>query len=223
MLERADVDPSVGAIVLRGARPRAFSAGADLKHATSLEGAAKRRFIESCWKVTDQIEKTSLPVVAVLHGHVLGGGLELALACDMRIASSDANFALPEILLGSVPAFGAMQRLARVIGVTAAAELTMDGAQLSAEEASRLGLLNAVTEPGAALEALQLWPDRSQRTRVRRFATSVALRGRHGRARRSSIPRTPVRVDASLRGVPDLDKRLPAETSSIVHESSSIR
>ena len=117
-LEGLDSDTRV--VVLRGKGEKAFSAGADL------------------------IESLSVPVVAAIHGHCLGGGLEIALACDLRIAHSDAGLALPEVKLGLIPGGGGTQRAPRLMGPGRAAWLTMSGERLTAAEAERWGLVEFV-------------------------------------------------------------------------------
>ena len=99
-LDLLEGDPQIGAIVLSGTGERAFSSGADLKHMRSLAGVELRRFIELTWQAFDRLANSPLPSVAALHGYVLGGGLELALACDMRIAGTPAEIGLPEMTSG---------------------------------------------------------------------------------------------------------------------------
>jgi enoyl-CoA hydratase/carnithine racemase len=151
-IDAVEADEEVGAMVIAGRGPRGFSAGADLATVARLSGAAKRRFVESAWRALDRVAAAPVPSVAALHGHVLGGGLELALACDLRFADPEARLALPELRLGSVPSFGAVQRLPALVGRARALELILDGTPLDAAAALRAGLVTRVTAPGAVLE-----------------------------------------------------------------------
>lgn len=154
-IDRLEADPGVGALVLSGAGDRAFSSGADLAAMRSLAGAELRRFIELTWEAFERLAASPLPSIAALHGYVLGGGLELALACDLRIAGTPAEIGLPEMTLGSVPGSGALQRLPSLIGPARTAELVMLGRRLTAEEAEAFGLVNRVV-PRSGMLALAL-------------------------------------------------------------------
>lgn len=156
-LDALEADPGVGAIVLSGAGERAFSSGADLKQMRSLSGSELRRFIELTWRAFDRIAVSPLPSVAAIHGYVLGGGLELALACDMRIAGSPAEIGLPEMTLGSVPGSGALQRLPALVGSAVAAEIAMLGQRLTAERAHEIGLVNRVVPQADAVPLALEW------------------------------------------------------------------
>lgn len=141
-----EADESVRAVVIAGAGPSAFSAGADLKYMRSLEGAALRRFIERTWVVFERVAASPLPSVCALHGHVLGGGLELALACTFRVASPRAKMGLPEIKLGLIPGYGGTQRLPRLVGEARALDMVLTGRTVGAEEALAIGLVNRLAE-----------------------------------------------------------------------------
>jgi enoyl-CoA hydratase len=151
-VEAIEADESVGAMVLAGRGPRGFSAGADLATVARLSGADKRRFVEAAWRALDRVAAAPLPSIAALHGHVLGGGLELALACDLRFADPGARRGVPGLALGSVPSFGAVQRLPALVGRARALELILGGEALDAETGCRLGLVTRVTAPGATLQ-----------------------------------------------------------------------
>jgi enoyl-CoA hydratase len=157
LLDSLEADHDVGAIVLSGAGEKAFSAGADLTYMRGLEGAALRRFIERTWMVNERLAASRLPSIAALHGYVLGGGLELALACDLRIADDSVQIGLPEMTLGSVPGSGALQRLPALIGPARTAELAMLGRRIDAAEAASLGLVNRVVGKGGAVDAALDW------------------------------------------------------------------
>lgn len=135
----------VRVIVIRGEGVRGFCAGADIKERrkaeTSLE--IRRRMEKSRWiEALDRVQK---PVIAAIHGFCMGGGLELALACDIRFASPDAVLALPETGLGLIPGGGGTQRLAHVVGAGRALDLLITGERLGAEEALAMGLLSRVS------------------------------------------------------------------------------
>ncbi len=140
-MEALDRDDSIGAIVLAG-RGRAFAAGADIKgmvDATEEELTKLDRFAK--WT---RIWKIKKPVIAAVHGFALGGGCELAMSCDMIVASQDAAFGQPEILIGIMPGAGGTQRLTRAIGKSRAMEIILTGRRFTAQEAYEYGLVNKV-------------------------------------------------------------------------------
>ena len=140
-LEMFDRSEEVGAIILAGNR-RAFAAGADISQMATATPVSmiKSSFIES-W---DRIQKITKPIIAAVSGYALGGGCELAMACDMIIASNSAKFGQPEINIGVIPGAGGTQRLTRAIGKALAMEMVLNGRFLSAEEAHNFGLVNHV-------------------------------------------------------------------------------
>ena len=152
-----EAEPGVSVIVLSGAGDRAFSSGADLTFMRQLEGRSLRRFIEKTWEVFDRLARSPLPSVAALHGYVLGGGAELALACDLRVADASTVLGFPEMGLGGVPGSGALQRLPALIGPARALELVMLGRRIGADEAMAMGLVNRVVPGGQALVAAMEW------------------------------------------------------------------
>ncbi|GAB3194499.1 enoyl-CoA hydratase/isomerase family protein [Nesterenkonia suensis] len=138
-------DDSVRVIVLTGAGGKSFVAGADINElARRTPADGLRATMQRLYSTVEAVEK---PTIAAVNGYAFGGGLELALACDIRIASTAARFALPETGLGIIPAAGGTQRLARLIGVGRATEMILTGRRLDAEEAHRAGLVTAVVEP----------------------------------------------------------------------------
>lgn len=139
-LRELDADPEVRVIVLRGAGPRGFCAGADLRE-TRLSGIETRAqvILRTSW--FDAFDQVSKPVIASIHGFCLGGGFEIALACDLRIASADAQFALSETGLGRIPGGGGTQRLPHVIGLGPAMQLLLTGERIDAQEAFRYGIV----------------------------------------------------------------------------------
>jgi len=124
-------------IVLRGAGDRAFSAGADIAGFKGSDGGAGR-----LQQLADRIEGAPVPVIAAIHGFCIGGGLELALGCDLRIATRDAQLGFPEVRLGLLPGGGGTQRAPRVIGRSRTAWLVMSGERIDAERAERWGLVD---------------------------------------------------------------------------------
>jgi len=137
-------DPEVRVAIFRGAGERAFCAGADLtEFLTALSPiiARQARWARDVWGLFLGITK---PLIAALHGYVLGSGIEIALSCDIRLASEDAQFGLPEPSLGIIPAAGGSQTLPRVVGGAGALEILLSGRWLKAEEAKRLKLVNRV-------------------------------------------------------------------------------
>ncbi len=144
-------------LILTGAGERAFVAGADIAAMEKMAPAEGRAMALHGQAVMRQIELLPIPVIAAVNGFALGGGLELAMACDLILASSRAKFGQPEINLGIIPGFGGTQRLARRIGIGAARWLVYSGDMITADEAMRLGLINRVVEPTELMnEARQL-------------------------------------------------------------------
>jgi enoyl-CoA hydratase len=143
-LSDAEADENIRVIVITGAGDRAFCAGADIGELAVLGGIEARDFSLLAQSLTTQIERVRKPVVAKINGLCLGGGNEVAMSCDFRIASDKASFGQPEINLGIIPGMGGTQRLTRLIGRTKAIEMDMLGEMITAAEAHRLGLVNKV-------------------------------------------------------------------------------
>jgi enoyl-CoA hydratase len=150
-LEALDADPACRAIVITGSSPRAFASGADIRelapqtYASLREG---RRF--EAW---DRLAGIGLPMVAAVRGMALGGGLELAMTCDMIVAADDAKFGQPEIRLGVMPGAGGTQRLTRAIGKARAMEMILTGESIDARQAEAFGLVSRVVPPEATVDA----------------------------------------------------------------------
>lgn len=132
-------------ILMHGAN-RAFSAGADINNFLKLTNDTAGVFAKEGHDIMNSIAEYPRPVIVAMHGYCLGGGFELALACDLRIAHPDTTFGLPEINLGLLPGFGGTQRLRHIVGETVALGLISTGRRFKSDEAYRLGLLNSVTE-----------------------------------------------------------------------------
>jgi enoyl-CoA hydratase/carnithine racemase len=149
----AGQDDRVRCIVLTGAGDRAFSAGADISEQTGFSPEDAYRHMRWGQDLFDGIEQLSKPVIAAINGFALGGGLELALACDIRTASATATLGFPEVNLASLPGWGGTQRLPRAIGLSNAMLMAMTGNRMPAAEALRLGLVSAVFDAGEHLDA----------------------------------------------------------------------
>jgi enoyl-CoA hydratase len=147
-----DLETDVRVAVLTGAGERAFAAGADIKYMSELDVTDAKAWGELGHDVGRLLETMPQPTIAAINGFALGGGCELALACDIRYASTNAKLGQPEINLGIIPGWGGTQRLARVGGVGFAKELILTGRTVDADEALRRGLVNAVFPPDELME-----------------------------------------------------------------------
>jgi len=143
-LEDAENDQAIRVVVITGAGDRAFSAGADLKMmkgASPVRGTELSRFGQH---LCNRVEALGKPVIAAINGYALGGGIELAMACDIRIASENVQIGQPEINVGLIPGWGGTQRLPRYVGKGTAKEMIFTGKRIDAKTAERMGLVNAV-------------------------------------------------------------------------------
>ncbi len=145
-------DPAVRVVILYSLVPGVFCAGADLKERAAMGPAEVAAFVHGLRAAFTELEDLPMPVLAALEGAALGGGLELALACDLRIAGLEAKLGLPETGLAIIPGAGGTQRLPRLIGRSKAKELIFTGRRIGAEEALRLGLADRAVAAGSALE-----------------------------------------------------------------------
>jgi enoyl-CoA hydratase len=143
---RAGADDKVRVVVLTGAGEKAFVAGADISEIRGLRPTEARKFSWAGQRLMLAIERLGKPVIAAVNGYALGGGCELALACTVRVAATNAAFGLPEINLGLMPGFGGTQRLGRLIGAARATELALTGRMIDAEQAMGWGLVSSVEE-----------------------------------------------------------------------------
>ena len=153
-LETVAADPSVRVLVLTGAGEKAFVAGADINEIARFTPLQARRFAARGQAAINRLTALEIPAIAAVNGFALGGGSEMALACDFIYASEKARFGLPEITLGIIPGFGGTQRLPRLIGANAAKELIYTGRMIGAEEAARLGIVNRVCAPDKLMAAV---------------------------------------------------------------------
>jgi enoyl-CoA hydratase len=152
-LARARGDRALRCVVLTGAGDKAFCAGADLKERASMSADDVHAFHEGLRGALRAIEAAPQPFVAALNGAALGGGLELALACDLRVAAETAQLGLPEVSLGIIPGGGGTQRLARLVGVARAKDLVLTARRVTAAEALAMGLVSRITPAAALLDA----------------------------------------------------------------------
>lgn len=153
-------------LILTGAGDKSFVAGADISELATFNSLQAKLFSERGQTAIFKIQELSIPVIAAVNGFALGGGSEIALACDFIYASDNAKFGLPEITLGIIPGFGGTQRLPRLIGQNAAKELIFTGNMISAAEAQTLGLVNRVCSQEELMD------------QVRKTAQTIASRGR---------------------------------------------
>lgn len=163
-LEDIENDTSVRVVVLTGAGEKAFSAGADIKAMKGMNALKARELSIMGEKLCTALEKLEKPVIAAINGYALGGGLEVAMACDLRIASERARMGQTEINIGLIPGWGGTQRLPRLIGATKAKELIYTGKIIDAKTAEQLGLVNMVV------------PAEKFRETVHQFAVELAQR-----------------------------------------------
>ncbi len=144
ILDRIKTDPSVKAVILTGAGEKAFSAGADISYLHQATPLEVRDFAQLAVSVTSQIESLGKVVIAAINGYALGGGLEIAESCTLRVAVQHAKLGHPEVRIGAVAGFGGTTRLPRLIGKGRAAELLLTGSAIDPDEAYRMGLVNRV-------------------------------------------------------------------------------
>jgi len=146
-------DPGVRVILITGAGEKAFVAGGDITAFPTMGASAAHAFTLRSQRVLEGIERGTKPVIAVVNGYALGGGCELAMACDLRLASATARFGQPEVNLGIIPGWGGTQRLPRLVGKGRALAMLYTGEMIDAQEAWRIGLVNEVHPPEALMPA----------------------------------------------------------------------
>jgi enoyl-CoA hydratase len=147
VLTHIEEDETTKVVIITGSGDRAFAAGADITEMQPLSAMAGRSWARFGQAVFNKIENLPQPVIAAVNGFALGGGCELAMACDIRLAADNARFGQPEVTLGIVPGFAGTQRLPRLVGKGRAKELLFTGDIIDAREAYRIGLVNSVTAP----------------------------------------------------------------------------
>ncbi|MEH7458806.1 enoyl-CoA hydratase-related protein [Bacillus sp. JJ1127] len=151
ILDRVKTDSSVKAVIITGAGKKAFSAGADIQFLNKVTPLEVRDLAQLAVTVTNKVESLGKVVVAAINGFALGGGLELAESCALRVVANHARLGHPEVRIGAVAGFGGTTRLPRLIGKGRAAELLLTGNAISADEAYRIGLVNRIVEPDKLL------------------------------------------------------------------------
>ncbi len=177
-LAEVEKDPAIKVLVLTGEGEKAFVAGADIAYMSHLSALEAVQFSQGGHGLMARLESLPIPVIACVNGFALGGGTEIAMACDFIYASEKAKFGQPEITLGIMPGFGGTQRLSRLVGRAMAKELCMIGGMIGAQEAKEIGLVNKVFPADA------LW-DETMKT-----ANAIAAKGRVSlRAVKRSIDR----------------------------------
>jgi 3-hydroxypropionyl-coenzyme A dehydratase len=142
------VDETIKVVIITGAGERSFCAGADISYMVNIEPMQAEKYATSAQAVINKIEKLDKPVIAAVNGFALGGGCELAMACDIRIASSNAKIGQPEVTIGIPPGWGGTQRLMRLVGPAKAKELIFTGKMITADESAQIGLVNKVVSIG---------------------------------------------------------------------------
>ncbi|HET7521883.1 MAG TPA: enoyl-CoA hydratase-related protein [Bacillales bacterium] len=153
------IGDDVGVVIVTGAGEKAFVAGADIKEFPQMKADDGERLCLRGQRVFQKLSDLKQPVIAAVDGYALGGGLELALACDFRVATKKSNLGLPETSLGVIPGYGGTQRLARLIGPGKAKQMIFSAEPLHAEEAYRVGLVEALTEKDV-MEAAKEWANK---------------------------------------------------------------
>lgn len=145
-------DEEIRVLILTGTGDKAFIAGADISELTTFNALQAKKFSKKGHEVIGKLQELAIPVIAAVNGFALGGGSEMAIACDFIYASEAAKFGLPEITLGIIPGFGGTQRLPKLIGKNMAKELIFTGKMLSAVEAKEVGLVNKVCAPESLMD-----------------------------------------------------------------------
>lgn len=145
-LDIVGADESIKVVIITGTGDKSFCAGADISYMVNIDPISAEKYASSAQSVLNKIERLEKPVIAAVNGYALGGGCELAMVCDIRVASSNAKLGQPEVTIGIPPGWGGTQRLMRLVGPAKAKELVFTGKMISAQEALQLGLVNSVIE-----------------------------------------------------------------------------
>jgi len=169
-IDKIEADRAIRALILTGEGEKAFIAGADISHMIKLSPLQIRKFSSAGHNLLFRLESLPIPVIACVNGFALGGGTEIAMACDFIYASENARFGQPEINLGLIPGFGGTQRLSRLVGKARAKELCMTGAMISAQEVKEIGLVNKV------LPSDKLWEECVKTAKVLASKGKVSLK-----------------------------------------------
>ncbi|GAW92057.1 enoyl-CoA hydratase-related protein [Calderihabitans maritimus] len=151
-LDQVASDKEIGVLIITGAGEKAFVAGADIRQFPELDEKAGRELSARGQAIFDKIEELAIPVICAINGYALGGGCELALACDIRVVAENAKLGQPEVNLAVIPGYGGTQRLPRLVGAGKAKQLIFTGDAIDAQEAYRIGLADELVPAGQALE-----------------------------------------------------------------------
>lgn len=174
-IEWVEGDENTKVVVITGAG-RAFCSGSDLREVGQFQGVAARSYLKLDFSTKNRIAACTKPVIAALHGHVAGGGFEMALACDIRIVADNVLFSLPEIVLGTIPGSGGLQRLPPIVGLGVAKEWALTGRRIDAEEAFRRGLATAVHPQDRLMpEVMAFARSLAGRSSIALFLSKVAM------------------------------------------------
>ncbi len=146
VFEKLGKDDSIKVIILTGEGDKAFSAGADIEYMSKISADESEEYAKLGQLVTGTVENVKQPTIAAINGFALGGGCELAMSCDIRIAANTAKMGQPEVTIGIPPGWGGTQRLMRIVGIAKAKEMVFTGKMIKAEEAREIGLVNQVVE-----------------------------------------------------------------------------
>lgn len=155
-VDQIEVHSDIKGVIITGTGEKAFVAGADIKELSTLDEESGKEVSQKGQDIFQKIEDLTIPVIAAINGYALGGGCELALACHIRIADQNAVMGLPEVSLGLIPGYGGTQRLTQAVGQAKALEMIMTGRFVKADEAARIGLVNAVSEESALKDAEEM-------------------------------------------------------------------
>jgi enoyl-CoA hydratase len=155
VLDLAEKDDSIRALVVTGVGNKAFSAGADIKMFQTMTPLLAKEYLKISKGASNRIERFPKPIIAAVNGYAIGGGLELAMSCDIIIASEDAKFGQGEINIGIIPGVGGTQRLPRLVGIKKAKELIFTGDLIDANVALEIGLINAVVPRGDLMKSVE--------------------------------------------------------------------
>ena len=153
IFKKIEQDKNIYAAIITGAGEKSFVAGADISEMKDLNLKQAHKFGTYGSSIFRNIEKSRVPVIAAINGYTLGGGLELALACDIRIASEDAIFGFPEVGLGIIPGYGGTQRLPRIIGISRAKKMMYTAERINARQALEIGLVDEITKKDDLIES----------------------------------------------------------------------
>ncbi len=152
IFQQLDKDDSVKVIILTGEGEKAFSAGADIEYMSKISPDESEDYAKLGQLVTATVENVTKPTIAAVNGFALGGGCELAMSCDIRLASDNARLGQPEVTIGIPPGWGGTQRLMRIVGIAKAKELVYTGKMIKANEAKEIGLVNHVFELASLMD-----------------------------------------------------------------------